>query len=431
MRLLYVCSDFGVSPDGTKGASIHLRSICDALGDLGHDVQLLSARRFTEYRRFGSDYLATEGRVLVEDVGRMVQRWLAQHELRSSLSGEIRSVLFNAWALEHVPARLSENPPDAIIERLSLFGHVGLDLATALHVPLVLEVNAPITREATDYRSLQMKSLAAEIEQRVLQGADEIIVVSTELADELSNRGVSRRKIHVVPNGVHVQDFDGLPNREICRERLGFGDEFVVGFVGSLKTWHGVDMLVSAFEKVLRNDPSARLVVVGSGPAAAALEDQVERLGLEESVRFTGAVDHREVPAMIRAMDVAVAPFKNVDGFYFSPIKLFEYMAAGVCVVASRLGQIAEVIEDGLDGLLCRPDDVEALAERIEEARRSKVLREQLGARAAQKVRDHYTWSRAAKTTSEVVSVAIDRKKSMAQTSPHRGIACVADGVLS
>lgn len=405
MRLLYVCSDWGIAPDGTKGAAVHLRAITRALAELGHDVSLLHPKGTPEDGHPARALLA-ESCDTAKDAARLLRDWLAERSLPQGIGREIRPLIYNAWVTPRALTALRSHPPAAIVERLSLFGCVGLDLATMLDVPLVLEVNAPLTQEAGTFRALQLQSLAAEIETRVLRGADRIAVVSSQLGDRLIAEGVDADKISIVPNGVAPSEFNPFPSREAVRAELGLSDAFVVGFAGSLKPWHGVGVLVRAFAELAERDRSAHLLLVGGGPAAAELRAAVAEKGLDRRVTFTGAVPHEEVPKLLRAMDVAVAPFTPMEDFYFSPIKLFEYMASGACVVASRIGQIAEVIEDGVDGLLCRPGDADDLAERIDRARRSPALRVELGVRARAKVLDRYTWRHAAEAMVDCISTA-------------------------
>jgi glycosyltransferase involved in cell wall biosynthesis len=181
---------------------------------------------------------------------------------------------------------------------------------------------------------------------------------------------------------------------------------FVVGFVGSLKPWHGVDVLLRAFERLRRDDRRVRLLIAGDGPSAPSLRELAGELDLGESVVFTGALPHEGIPEALGAMDVAVAPFVDVPGFYFSPIKMFEYMAAGLCVAASRLGQLAEVIEDGVNGLLCNPDDPESLYRTLRKAQTDPELRCRLGSAASETVRTRYTWSHAARALTQVIEHA-------------------------
>lgn len=416
MRLLYVCSDFGIDPSGTKGASIHLRAITRALSDLGHEVLLLSPQAGPD-EGHPAKRLLPPGCPAVKKTAKSLKNWLLDHDFDETIAKELRPLLYNTWAPEPALKALEGAAPAAIVERLSLFGHVGLDLADALNVPLIVEVNALLTRESREFRNLELGRLADAIEQRVLRRADAVMAVSAPLAERIVELGVDHDKVHVVPNGVDLQSFGSAPNRASCRSDLGLTDEFVVGFCGSLKVWHGVDVLLKAFREFRQHDPSARLLIVGTGPAEPELRRAAREYDMNDSVIFTGAVTHDRVPALLRAMDVAVAPFKAMEDFYFSPIKLFEYMASETCLVATRLGQIQEVIADGVNGLLCRPDDAAGLCQALVRARDSEKLRKKLADAALQTVRERYTWQRAAEDVARIIGAARRHRKEHVHTA--------------
>ncbi len=411
MNLLYVCSDFGIRASGTKGASIHVRAITDALCALGHRVTLLSPHGGPGGGHPADVAIPSQQKCLKSPADDL-RRWLKTRDLPLTVAGELRSIFYNEPVVAEMADSLRENPPDAIIERLSLFSHVGLDLARALDRPLIVEVNALLSREAARYRRLEMQTLAEAIEMRVLRGADAIVVVSTALGDELVAAGVECGKIHVVPNGADVASFDPTDDGRAVRRMLGLDGNFVVGFLGSLKVWHGVDVLVSAFKQLVAQDAATKLLIIGQGPTESSLKEQIHDAGLGDAVIMTGAIDHSQVPSHLAAMDVAVAPFRASDAFYFSPIKLFEYMAAGRCVVASRLGQIENVIEDGENGLLCRPDDCDALAEALTSVRRNEAMRLRLGLAGRSHVENRFTWKVAATRISSLIADRIGYQES-------------------
>ncbi len=422
LNILYVCSDFGIRPQGVKGASIHLRSITRALSDLGHCVSLLSPHPAPDSGHPVIPLPIACDDVLVEAAGRL-RHWLKGHHFSHSAGHELRDLSYNMWVVDRACALLDDQVPDAIVERLSLFGSVGMELAERWNCPHIVEVNALLSREAAQYRDLEMGSLACEIEQRVLNSSDAVTVVSRELSDELTGIGVDGGKIHVVPNGTDVDLFDPKDDGKSLRRQLGLGNAFVVGFAGSLKAWHGVDVLVTAFKEVLKDEPRSMLLIVGTGPMEDLLRTQAMGMGIGESVVFTGGVEHALIPTYLSAMDVAVAPFLDIDSFYFSPIKLFEYMAAGVCVIASELGQIADVIEDGHEGLLCPANDATALAMAMNRARQYPELRSRLGAAARSLVERKYTWRAAARKTSDIVEHAVQGRTSRARSSKACSIA--------
>src|SRR5206468_967242 len=137
-------------------------------------------------------------------------------------------------------------------------------------------------------------------------------------------------------------------------------EEFVVGFVGHMRPWHGLPLLVDAFELLHRERPNSRLLLVGDGPERQPTAAVLAARGLSDAVTFAGNVPHERVAAMLTSMDAAVAPYPAGD-FYFSPLKVFEYMAAGLPIAASAIGQLATLLRDQQTALLCPPGDAAAL----------------------------------------------------------------------
>jgi glycosyltransferase involved in cell wall biosynthesis len=169
---------------------------------------------------------------------------------------------------------------------------------------------------------------------------------------------------------------------------------FTVGFVGTLKQWHGLEVLVDAFTGLHLSVPSARLLIVGDGPERENLVDRLTRAGIRHAAHLTGAVAPEEVPGLLASMDVAVAPYPEETTFYFSPLKVYEYMVAGLPVVASRIGQLARLIEHERTGLLCEPGDAAALSAALQRLCEDRVLGERLGRHARELVQRHHTWDR-------------------------------------
>jgi glycosyltransferase involved in cell wall biosynthesis len=208
-----------------------------------------------------------------------------------------------------------------------------------------------------------------------------LVAVSQALSSHFEDAGVRVGKVQILSNAVDTQLFNPEANDDSLRSRLKLDGRFVVGFVGSFKAWHGVGFLLEAFRE-LREDTSYHLLLVGDGPMRPALEQEAGRLGLREAVTFVGNVPHEEVPRYLALMDLAVAPYPALEDFYFSPLKLFEYMAGSRAIVASRVGQVAEVIADGRTGLLYEPGNQEALIACIRRLRGDETLRKELGQNA-------------------------------------------------
>jgi glycosyltransferase involved in cell wall biosynthesis len=173
----------------------------------------------------------------------------------------------------------------------------------------VLEVNAPLRTEAARFRTLPHPGLAAELERDVLEATDRVFAISTTLAALLVADGLDAAKVEVAANGIEV---DAL--RALTPER---GARFVVGFAGSLKPWHGIEVLLEGFAAALRHEPTLRLEVVGQGPLAAALDG----CGLPSgSLDYLGPLTHRETVRTVSRWDVGAAPYPPLEDFYFSPL---------------------------------------------------------------------------------------------------------------
>src|SRR5262249_18459437 len=154
-----------------------------------------------------------------------------------------------------------------------------------------------------------------EIERAVFRGTDRILPVSQPLRRWLEHEGVEPERIEVVPNAVS-------PSR-IGERRSRNDDDFVLGFCGSLKPWHGVEVLLEACAIAFAQEPALRLEVVGSGP----LEHLLHAATLPaERVQAFGALPHADALARLRHWDAGVAPYLPLEDFYFSPLKVLEYM---------------------------------------------------------------------------------------------------------
>jgi glycosyltransferase involved in cell wall biosynthesis len=395
MRIAYVSGDLGVPVFGTKGASIHVRELTHALRLLGHEVLILTARAGGQAPP-AFDVPVCEIRI-DDPPGSLPSR-------------ELRAVQCAAELRRRGHAPLSEFRPDVIYERLSLFGVAGLSLAATLDVPILVEVNAPLSDEQARYRGLAFAERAQAVERAVLRAADRVVAVSGWLRQWLIEVGVEPRRIGVVPNGVDPERFESpTGEREAIRARLGINGGPLVGFLGTLKPWHDVPALIRAVAQLRRAALSPQLLIIGDGPERPRLEQLAQATGVGAAVTFTGSVSHDEVPAYLSALDVAVAPYRQDDSFYFSPLKLVEYLAAARPVVAADLGEIGHCIRPGQTGALYPAGDVSALTGAIR-----RLLEDGDGsARLGRAGRDHvladHTWIGNARSIAALADEALGR----------------------
>ena len=214
-------------------------------------------------------------------------------------------------------------------------------------------------------------------EGAVFGGADRLIAVSTGVKAHIEHLDVAASRVTVIHNGVDVDRFHDADGSAV-RARHNLGDATVVGFSGSLKPWHGVDALLEAFAKL----PSAtRLLIAGDGPEGLALRRLAEVLGIADRTVFSGAVPHDRMPEYLAAMDVGVAPYEAQSGFYFSPLKVVEYLAAGLALGTTEQGDLGEMVGDA--GLLVPPGDTPLLAAALGELCGDPARRRSLGEAAS------------------------------------------------
>jgi len=234
--------------------------------------------------------------------------------------------------------------------------------------------------------------------------AKKIICVSEPAKQHLvENWQVKPEKIVVMPNGVDVQLFGSYHNPQPARARLGLGNAPVVGFVGGFQLWHGLDRLVESFAQVLQEVPQAKLLLVGDGPARAVVEQKIAELGVESGVIITGFIPQERVPEMLAVVDVAVIPYPQLpQELWFSPLKLYEYMAAGKAIVASNSGQIAEVIQNNHNGLLVEAGNVADLAQAIITLFKNPAERKRFGQNARQQAIERHSWEQYIKRLEEI-----------------------------
>jgi glycosyltransferase involved in cell wall biosynthesis len=397
MKILYLCNDPGIDMAGKSGAAIHIRSFARALADLGHEVAIVACGLPSGKQALEDDLHATVcsaplsrwNRALAR-ILRISKRAVGRTPRRSPDAVRVLHNLTFFMAAMRAARRLN---PDLIYERYSLWAIAGLCLARKRSIPLVLEVNAPLAYEQQHHRAgVTCPPLARWVERLIWRKASLVVPVSESLQSQLRDSQVRPELIHVLPNAVDTRLFHTGLDGTLVRQRLGLQGRFVIGFVGTFKRWHGVDLLLSAFRDLHRTDPATHLLLVGDGPLRTQFEQEIRNAGLVQAVTFTGALAHEEIPHYLGAIDAAVAPYPALDNFYFSPLKLFEYMAAGRAVVASRVGQVAEVVVDGVTGLLFEPGDRAGLVHCLRRLRDDPSLREQLG-RNANAVCSERTWT--------------------------------------
>jgi len=420
MKILYLCPDLGIPVLGRKGASVHVRELCGAFSRAGHQVvlaaQTLNKSPWEKPAETEVRLVQVRPTTATTGAAQAFKEFSQTLGLESSLPGELRRILYNSELEAELTRRFESDRPDFIYERASLYATAGVSLAKRFGVPLIVELNAPLAVEQTAYRATGLGELAAQAERWTLMHADAAVVVSSPLAKHVRALGVKARKIHVMPNGVNPKVFHPIePCPELERQNhpsaVAVNRESadgvsrkaafprngktapVLGFVGGLRPWHGVEVLPELLARLNKRHGGVRLVIAGDGQLRGELERGFRTRGLARNVTFTGALPHEEMPKVIRQFDVALAPYpKHNHDFYFSPLKLYEYMACGVPVVASRIGQIAETVQHGKTGWLYPAGNLKALVTGCAQLLEDGALRNRLGMAAAKIIHSRFTW---------------------------------------
>jgi glycosyltransferase involved in cell wall biosynthesis len=348
VRLLYVCGDSGVPALGGKGASVHVRSVTGALARLGHRVAIACAS-------VGQGNPAPAG--------------VPVHELPAEAG----------HAGERIAELIAEHDAQAVLERYSLASGPARRAAGEAGVPHVLEVNAPLVREAARHRGLTDVPEAQQREREAFAGADAIGAVSQAVLAHVRRLAPDGPPARWIPNGVDVERFasaaPALPGMP--------ADSVKIGFVGSMKPWHGVIELLHA-----TRDLDVQLVLAGHGPL---LEELRRAAAGERDVHILGDMPHDRVPGLLRALDIGAAPYLPDEDFYFSPLKVLEYLAAGLPVVCPRVGDLPELV--GNAGILYDAGDPAGLPRALARLAGDRELRAHAAAQARSRAA-RWSWAR-------------------------------------
>jgi glycosyltransferase involved in cell wall biosynthesis len=325
---------------------------------------------------------------------------------------ELEETLYNAPFLRCALPALKAYRPTFLYQRFAALSVAGLLLSRVLRIPHVLEFNSSDAWKARYWGESRLLPLIALGEWANLAGADLIVVVSDALRDDLIRRGIAANRILVNPNAVDPEAFHPALSGDSVRARYGLADKLVVGFSSTLGVWHGVPTLAAVLPLVTAADPRIHFLLVGDGPLRPILEDAVAQHGLQGRVSLVGMVPHHQMPEHLAACDVLLAPHgQQADGreFFGSPTKLFEYMAMGKAIVASRAGQIGRVLEHERNGLLIEPDSAQDLADGILRLAADASLRARLGQAARRDAETLHTWQANAKRLLRRVEALVGR----------------------
>lgn len=356
----------------TGGCVSHTTGVVDALKKLGHEVALCSSDRIPGYTEELLFYQLEVRELRTRLLGRLYRDYHIYRQLKEIINKARPDIIYIRWRQNIFWGRLFKNR----------------------NYKVVFECNTPSTMSLFKYgnRPGKLKELfTRSLDRQICRNTDIVSAVSRGVKEFLgSDIRCPSDKIIINPNGVDTGRF--TPEGQDVRDKYNIAkDKVVIGYTGSFRPQHGVEVLIEAF--ISLNDPETVLLIIGTGlkEYEAKLRDLA---GKNERIIFTGEVPFDKMPQYLRTCDILVSPQKPFIGnsFHQSPIKLYEYMASGRAITASDLGQIKEVIRDGYNGMLFESGNIDSLVSLLRTLAGDRELRGKLAINARKESIEKYSW---------------------------------------
>ena len=400
LSILYLIGDRGLDLTKGEGYKIHVLKIINGLKKKGHKVFLLNINENSSLPEL-ENYLTVRHKYLRFFFHRIFP-----------FTGTLNSINILLQIIKlHRFYQF-----DVIHERFGLYAYGGIMASKLLRIPHIIEINGPGIEEkklfTKDIDPIQ-KFTAKRIRKLCLKTTNHIVAVSNNLKTFLINNHIIKNsdKITVLPNAADVEAFDKQFNVQSIKASLGLENKFIIAYTGTLQVWYAIDDLISAFPSVIKEIPNAYLLIIGEGQAREKLETLVNQREIADRVKFMGYVNHSKIPEIISIADVVVAPFKELGMTFFgSAIKVFEYLSAGKPIVATKIGQIAEVLKDQHTALLVTPGHIEELANAIIRLARDEQLRSYL-AKNARIEAQKYSWDKYADQLENIYKTLLEDRR--------------------
>ena len=361
------------------GAKIKALELLSELENLGHEVKIYWMNR----QPAETNSLKTQTRQAFK--GQFAKFLHEPNQILMNLKYFIKE-----WRI------VKEEDPDIIISRLDVYKFSSLLISKLKKIPLIIELDNPVVYEfrtfEPDYKS--SLTLLSFLEKLNLNHSKISFTVSNEIRNHYLEQGIAPEKIQVISNGVNPAKFHPSIDATEVIQKYKLEDSIVIGFVGTFHYWHGVENLVTLFKRSTSLNSKVRFLMVGSGgPMKKRLQEVIELEKLQNRAILTGFVTHDKIPEHIAAMDIVLAPYPELDFFYYSPLKVFEYMACGKPVITTRIGQNQELISNGENGYLCEPGNLDEMIEKIMCLISDPELRARMGQKARRSIEENHSWS--------------------------------------
>jgi len=378
-RILYHHRTQGQGAEG-----VHIRGIVKGLRNCGYQVDIVSPPGIDPFK------IPAKPAQVSSNKGSFFNRfWHTLSENMPQIAFESMELGYNMYAYKSLNKVLSQNNYDFLYERYALNNFSLAYLAKRYGIPFVLEVNDATVIERS--RPCTLKRVARSIEGKIFEKASLLITITHHFKQLILDQyNIPEEKILVLPNAIDPKRFEVNPSHRLKKEDLGIKARYVIGCVGAFVPWHGLDFLIQATHDLLE-EMDVHILLVGDGPVRKDLEKTIHALSIHSRVTITGFVDYQDVPGYIELFDIGLMTGSNMHG---SPMKIFEYMAMGIPVIAAAYPPIREIIDDGVNGSLFPPHDKVLLRAKIKELLNDENMRNCMGKATKEKVMKHFTWQR-------------------------------------
>lgn len=370
------------------GYSTHQRETINAMRALGHEVHLviMGGTEKSAVDNYHTEITKESG--LKKRIKKLIPSFI-KNTIKDYLL-----IKHDTSAVHKLEKAILETQPDLVYERGEFMQNKGVLLCKKLGIRHFLEINSPCVEEMRIWEGPSLLHfLALKKEKSKINNTNQIFAVSSAIKKVLEEKYGYKKPIYIIPNCINPDRSIPNPN-EISefKTKLNIENKKIVGFVGSIFPYHGVDTLIKAFPKVYQQHPDTLMMIVGDGYLRKTYEALAATLLPKEAYVFTGKIPHTEINKYISLFDIAVMPDSN---WYGSPIKIFEYGFLKKAIVAPNKAPLRDVIEHKIDGILSETDET-SLAQNLVYAIEHEEEMKTMGLHFYDKIMQHYTWQKQA-----------------------------------
>jgi len=296
-------------------------------------------------------------------------------------------------------------------------GLAGARAAKALGIPSIYELRGfwhlTQSTKRDGYEGSDHYKLSERFEIETAKESDYVFTITKALKDILVENGIEESKISVLPNAVDSSKFKIIPKDGELEMELGFENKVVIGYIGSFVDYEGLDLLLEACSILKeKHGDIFRLLLVGDGDTMQLLRRTARFLQLEDQVVFTGRIPHEEVQKYYSLIDIAPLPRKGLRVCELvSPLKPFEAMGSGKVLVVSSVQALAEIVDDGVTGMVFEKDNSADLAVKLETAILDENLRKQIGTDANKWVMENHSWEVISERVTKIYDDILEEKQ--------------------